>query len=1066
MTDDDDDCFQQEQVGEVPPPAAAASEEYADDALIASLMNNNNNDDNEGDDLEQYLARTARKGHVEEEEDVNNFNYNDARSSNNNNDNDDDENEDIISMEDFQVDIDNDDEIDDDDDARGDNENDDDAVGGGEGDDDDDVDDDELVGYANENYYDNFDNHDEVENDDNGDDNNYENNDNDDDGEVNEDNDSNDNDEDEDVARRDMFTLIRKQEEEYRQRQKHNDGNDDDDDVVEIIERPSLGIPSAPRSSCSGTALTMPLSTTATTTATTAAAATVMGQQQQYQQQQYPQQQQYQQHQQQQQSYQQHAPPPHIHHHYPHHPHFHPHQHQQQLQQQHQLQHLRQLPQSSMGMIPLPPPTTTTITTATALPFTIPPTHTSTWKEILPQYICQHHPHGIPKMGSTPVVNSNNNNNIYNWSTTPRRIILSLINMWEFTITIEPKYITQGMGGGGGNYGITATMRAQIKKIAKEHVGKDGRFGAIYERGAGIESMSDDPLLREQMSDSTTVGNVDATGGGGGGKWRIPLGAYQSLYSYLFASKGQRDEIIPIPYQTRNMATIGRERMDKKSHTTVDELLLKNVAPTVARSLAPYQRTGVHFILERNGRALLADEMGLGKTVQAIAAMSAYANTDWPLLVLCPSTARYHWEIEFRHWMGVGSMARVVAEEEEAAATAAAVSTSTARSDGREREWEGDDDDIHISRGEEGGLSMILQNEQINVLTKGKDEILLDNSTRVVICSIGLIVNLTEAGKIHEGMFRSIIVDESHLLKNKDAKRTKVVLPLLMAAERCLLLSGTPAFAKPSELWPQLSALKRQNDTETGIWCDEDKFMSDYTRKGDMEGNKAKLAELHTLLTSTVMIRRMKADILKNLPSKIREKAFISIEDENLRNEFVTYMQILRQGKGVLGKLARVHHQENKPRNGMGYIDSAGHNNYQMDDGIGNKEVLHHLYKTSGRSKVQRITSMLRGWLKDNTKGKLCIFAHHLEVLDDISNGASLSNEKDSTTRYIRIDGSTSPKARQDQIMQFQNDPAVRIAMLGITAAGVAVTLTASSTVWFAELFWTPAIMIQAEDRW
>jgi SWI/SNF-related matrix-associated actin-dependent regulator 1 of chromatin subfamily A len=288
-----------------------------------------------------------------------------------------------------------------------------------------------------------------------------------------------------------------------------------------------------------------------------------------------------------------------------------------------------------------------------------------------------------------------------------------------------------------------------------------------------------------------------------------------------------------------------------------------------------------------------------------------------------------------------------------------------------------------------------------------------------------------------------------------------------MAAERCLLLSGTPAFAKPSELWPQLSALKRHNDTETGIWCDEGKFMSDYTRKGyDMEGNKAKLAELHTLLTSTVMIRRMKADILKNLPPKIREKAFISIEDENLRNEFVTYMQLLRQGKGVLGKLARVHHQENKPRNGMGYIDSARQNNYPMDDGIGNKEVLHHLYKISGRSKVQRITTMLRGWLKDNTKGKLCIFAHHLEVLDDISNGASLSNTKDSTTRYIRIDGSTSPKARQEQILQFQTDPAVRIAMLGITAAGVAVTLTASSTVWFAELFWTPAIMIQAEDRW
>lgn len=109
---------------------------------------------------------------------------------------------------------------------------------------------------------------------------------------------------------------------------------------------------------------------------------------------------------------------------------------------------------------------------------------------------------------------------------------------------------------------------------------------------------------------------------------------------------------------------------------------------------------------------------------------------------------------------------------------------------------------------------------------------------------------------------------------------------------------------------------------------------------------------------------------------------------------------------------------------------------------------------------------MLKSWLADPTKGKLCIFAHHLDVLNQIGKGAGLSNLSDSNTKYIRIDGSTNPKARQEQILQFQTDPAVRIAMLGITAAGVAVTLTAASTVWFVELFWTPAIMIQAEDRW
>jgi hypothetical protein len=103
--------------------------------------------------------------------------------------------------------------------------------------------------------------------------------------------------------------------------------------------------------------------------------------------------------------------------------------------------------------------------------------------------------------------------------------------------------------------------------------------------------------------------------------------------------------------------------------------------------------------------------------------------------------------------------------------------------------------------------------------------------------------------------------------------------------------------------------------------------MSKYATRGE-EGNKARLAELHTLLTSTVMIRRMKADILKNLPSKIREKAYIQIEDENLRYEFVTYMQLLRQGKGVLGKLARLHHKENTPLGKCGpFVDEDDKNN-------------------------------------------------------------------------------------------------------------------------------------------
>lgn len=146
----------------------------------------------------------------------------------------------------------------------------------------------------------------------------------------------------------------------------------------------------------------------------------------------------------------------------------------------------------------------------------------------------------------------------------------------------------------------------------------------------------------------------------------------------------------------------------------------------------------------------------------------------------------------------------------------------------------------------------ILMNEQINVLTSGRDVILKRNgSTRVVICSIGLIVNLANSNQIYPGMFQAIIVDESHVLKSKTSKRTMAVLPLLKAARRCLLLSGTPAFARPVELWPQLSVLRsrgvRSNtcgeivgnidqSLSLGIWCDEEEFMSKYVKGKGEEG--------------------------------------------------------------------------------------------------------------------------------------------------------------------------------------------------------------------------------------
>lgn len=504
--------------------------------------------------------------------------------------------------------------------------------------------------------------------------------------------------------------------------------------------------------------------------------------------------------------------------------------------------------------------------------------------------------------------------------------------------------------------------------------------------------------------------------------------------------------------------------------------------------------------------------LDVGKTIQAIASMSVYRK-EWPILVLTPSSARYHWATEFKNWLGA-------------------------------------DSDINKPQDGEDIATDLLEESQIHVLTAAKDGVLPNKSTKVVICSYGLAPILIETGVIFPGLFRCAIVDESHMLKNKATKRTSTLVPILNATDRCVLLSGTPALSRPAELWPQIQIL----GTESQGWCsDEAEFIDKYVKRGGPRHR----AELHTMLTATVMIRRMKVDILKSLPNKVREKAAVHILNEEQRNEFKALLVELRESKGALGKIARKQHSDAltksaeaavettedqtaataQPESGSQdmsralaaakedlkidfqaklaegraqvyqMIAATGHQlgpaeqseltrqlegklmvdlegEYQrrmleIKDSLASKgangpapakdnkrtTLLNRLYNLTGDVKIPLIVDMLKRWLLDPTKGKICIFAHHLSVLNAIGKLAGLANTNDSSSKYIRIDGSTLPKNRQEQINAFQTDPTIRVALLGITAAGVAVTLTACSTVWFAELFWTPAIMVQAEDR-
>lgn len=91
---------------------------------------------------------------------------------------------------------------------------------------------------------------------------------------------------------------------------------------------------------------------------------------------------------------------------------------------------------------------------------------------------------------------------------------------------------------------------------------------------------------------------------------------------------------------------------------------------------------------------------------------------------------------------------------------------------------------------------------------------------------------------------------------------------------------------------------------------------------------------------------------------------------------------------------------------------------------------------------------------------KMLIFAHHQSILDAIEDYVMAKG-----ARPIRIDGRTPTLSRQELCTAFQMESSIRVAILSITAASTGLTLTAATTVIFAELFWNPGVLVQAEDR-
>jgi SWI/SNF-related matrix-associated actin-dependent regulator 1 of chromatin subfamily A len=401
----------------------------------------------------------------------------------------------------------------------------------------------------------------------------------------------------------------------------------------------------------------------------------------------------------------------------------------------------------------------------------------------------------------------------------------------------------------------------------------------------------------------------------------------------------------------------------------------------------PFQKAGIAFAVKRQN-TLIGDEMGLGKTLQAIGVCNA--TSPKRVLVICPASLKLNWKREFDKW-------------------------------------------------------------DTNGLTVGIAESQFWPETDVVIINYDILGRASVGGKkvlrreIREVEWDLLIVDECHYVKSRKTARSKFTFAI--QAKRKLALTGTPIPNKTIEiqpvaswLWPDVKAFE--------YWPFAKRFAGG--RKGpfgfDVSG-ATHLPELQSLLRSTGMLRRLKSEVLKELPAKRRQ--VIELPAANLKRVIDAEQTAMEQHREMLAEL-RLRAELSKASD-----DPAEHAEAVKALREGNRvaftEMSRYRHDTAMAKAplvVEHVTDMLE------EVPKILIFAHHIDLIKELS----------SVFKCAHIYGAIPPADRLAIVDDFNNNPEARVLVCQSDTAGVGFSVKASHIV-VAELEWVPGTMSQCEDR-
>lgn len=284
--------------------------------------------------------------------------------------------------------------------------------------------------------------------------------------------------------------------------------------------------------------------------------------------------------------------------------------------------------------------------------------------------------------------------------------------------------------------------------------------------------------------------------------------------------------------------------------------------------------------------------------------------------------------------------------------------------------------------------------------------------------------------QFHGANIDCLICDESHRLKNRKAQVTKTVLTdIWPLAAYHICASGTPFTNQIIDLWTLLNKFMPETFPDFYVFANE--FSYKRQTPWDIKWEGVKNVEiLRKVMRSRIYVRRLKQDVLPELPAKQFQKITVpniveklSKEEQKEQDEYVSQI-----------KAFFIHGKTRPP------IPPKSHVTRRRKEGM---------------KKVPVIVDFLKDLLDNNIP--VVVFTWFKDTLFELEKDLDVYNP-------AIIHGDCETQQRADAVERFQAGR-TNLFVGTMAASGVGITLTRSSTVVLAELDYVPSTVAQAIDR-